>query len=100
MPKGLLGASFRIFRIASLQLVCWASRGPVASIPIPPALETAATSSGVEIHDMPGSMSGYLQPSMLVILVRIAGAAMLTVVFVCLLLCLFFAMVDGGMFCR
>lgn len=49
----------RTFRIASL--VSTAFRGPVAKIPTPPAFETAATSSGVLIHDIPGSTTGYLQ---------------------------------------
>lgn len=33
----------------------------MAKIPTPPAFETAATSSGVLIHDIPGSTTGYLQ---------------------------------------
>jgi hypothetical protein len=38
-------------------------------MPIPPAFEIAATSSGVDIHDIPGKTSGYLHPNILVILV-------------------------------
>jgi hypothetical protein len=45
--------------------------GPVAKIPTPPAFETAATSSGVEIHDIPGSTIGTLQLKSLVIRVPI-----------------------------
>jgi hypothetical protein len=40
-----------------------------------PAFETAATSAGVDIHDIPGRTIGYLHPKREVILVRTAGAA-------------------------
>lgn len=40
-----------------------------------PAFETAATRSGVDIHDIPGRTIGYLHPKREVILVRTAGAA-------------------------
>ena len=57
MPNGL-SVNRRISRIDAR--VCSAESGPVAKIPKPPALETAATSGGVEIHDIPGSTSGTL----------------------------------------
>jgi hypothetical protein len=40
-------------------------------MPHPPALHTAATSSGVLIQLIPGSITGYLMPKSLVILVFI-----------------------------
>lgn len=42
---------------------------------ISPAFETAATSSGRDIQDMPGKIKGYLHPKREVILVTTAGAA-------------------------
>lgn len=44
-----------------------------------PAFETAATSSGRDIQDMPGKIKGYLQPKREVILVTTAGAAAISV---------------------
>ena len=43
--------------------------GPLAKMPKPPALETAATSSGVEIQLMPGKMIGISMPNRSVIAV-------------------------------
>ena len=68
IPKGLPGASCRILMIASL--VSRALSGPVARIPTPPAFETAATNSGVEIQDIPGNIRGYWHPNSFVIRVR------------------------------
>jgi hypothetical protein len=44
-----------------------------------PAFETAATSSGEDIHDIPGRIRGYLHPKREVILVRTAGTAAIIV---------------------
>ena len=44
-----------------------------------PAFETAATSSGRDIQDMPGKIKGYLQPKREVILVTTAGAAAISI---------------------
>jgi len=55
-------------------------KGPVARIPTPPALETAATSSGVEIQDMPGRMMGYLHLNKEVIRVGTEAVAVMVVV--------------------
>jgi hypothetical protein len=54
--------------------VCVAFKGPVARIPTPPAFDTAATNSGVEIQLIPGSTSGYLHLRSAVMRVLIAGA--------------------------
>ena len=35
-------------------------------MPRPPALQTAATNGGLEIHDIPGNTSGYRVPNKLV----------------------------------
>ena len=67
-PKGL-SVSFRISRMDSL--VCSAFSGPVARMPNPPALDTAATIFGVLIQLMPESTMGYLMPTISVILVFI-----------------------------
>mmetsp|Transcript_19889 Transcript_19889/g.29425 ORF Transcript_19889/g.29425 Transcript_19889/m.29425 type:complete len:217 (+) Transcript_19889:444-1094(+) len=56
IPKGLPGANFLILRMDSL--VSSADNGPVARMPHPPAFDTAATNSGVDIHDMPGRSTG------------------------------------------
>jgi hypothetical protein len=45
-----------------------------------PALETAATNVGDDIHDIPGSNMGYLHPKREVIRVRTAGAAVAAMV--------------------
>jgi len=63
IPKGL-SVNRRISRMDAR--VCSEESGPVARMPSPPALETAATKGGVEIHDMPGSTNGTLIPSNLV----------------------------------
>mmetsp|Transcript_2957 Transcript_2957/g.8097 ORF Transcript_2957/g.8097 Transcript_2957/m.8097 type:complete len:264 (-) Transcript_2957:65-856(-) len=56
----LLARSSRVRRMDSR--VSQAESGPVARIPTPPAFETAATSSGVEIQDIPGRTIGWSQP--------------------------------------
>jgi len=43
------------------------------SIIISPAFETAATSVGDDIHDIPGRTMGYLHPNREVMRVRTAG---------------------------
>mmetsp|Transcript_28368 Transcript_28368/g.40546 ORF Transcript_28368/g.40546 Transcript_28368/m.40546 type:complete len:108 (-) Transcript_28368:17-340(-) len=78
IPNGL-SVFERIVRIALR--VSSADSGPVASIPTPPALDTAETSVGSEIQDIPGRTRGYLHPNSEVMRVRIAGAA---IVFVCM----------------
>src|SRR5690606_14572197 len=72
IPKGLL-VKVRIWRIAAR--VCAGVNGPLARIPRPPALDTAATSSGVEIQLMPGSRMGCSIPKSSVIRVFIAVPA-------------------------
>jgi len=52
------------------------SNGPVANIPIPPALDTDATNGGVDIQLMPGSKMGYLHPRSFVKRVLTAGQRM------------------------
>jgi hypothetical protein len=56
-PKGL-SVNWRTFSMAAL--VCSGVNGPKAKIPKPPALLTAATSSGVEIQLIPVIIMGYL----------------------------------------
>jgi len=69
-PNGL-SVSLRISRMASL--VCPPFRGPVARMPSPPALDTAATIFGVLIQLMPESTIGYLMPTISVIRVFIVA---------------------------
>jgi len=54
-------------------LVSVAFNGPVARIPNPPAFETVATNSGVDIQDIPGSRMGYWHPNNLVMRVWMGG---------------------------
>ena len=49
---------------------------PVARMPIPPALDTAATNSGVDIQDIPGRTIGYLHLNKEVIRVETVAAVM------------------------
>mmetsp|Transcript_1516 Transcript_1516/g.2261 ORF Transcript_1516/g.2261 Transcript_1516/m.2261 type:complete len:104 (+) Transcript_1516:913-1224(+) len=73
IPNGL-SVLERIVRIAFR--VSSADKGPVASIPTPPAFDTAETRVGSDIQDIPGRMRGYLHPKSDVMRVRMAGAAM------------------------
>mmetsp|Transcript_8884 Transcript_8884/g.21934 ORF Transcript_8884/g.21934 Transcript_8884/m.21934 type:complete len:239 (-) Transcript_8884:25-741(-) len=84
-PKGL-SVRVRISRIHAL--VSNADSGPVANIPRPPALETAATRAGVEIHDIPGSTMGCSHPKTLVIRVEMVRMVVLA------------ALVEVDAFCR
>jgi hypothetical protein len=67
-PKGL---SVRLLISLIASRVCSALKGPVAKIPKPPALETAATIFGTLIQLMPDKIMGYLMPKSSVILVFI-----------------------------
>jgi hypothetical protein len=60
-------------------LVSSAVNGPVARIPRPPAFETAATSGGVEIQDMPGNTMGCSHPKISVARVDIVRKPALAV---------------------
>mmetsp|Transcript_13538 Transcript_13538/g.18574 ORF Transcript_13538/g.18574 Transcript_13538/m.18574 type:complete len:108 (-) Transcript_13538:132-455(-) len=78
IPKGLLGASDRIRFME--ERVSSADSGPVASIPTPPAFETAATNSAVDIHDIPGKIRGYWHPKRDVMRFFMAGNLVAAVV--------------------
>jgi hypothetical protein len=76
-------------------LVSLAFKGPVARIPTPPALETAATSSGVLIQDIPGRMTGCLQLKSFVIRVL-----MLMILQCCVMQGCSYGRIKWGLCCR